>query len=228
MENTSVKRMHHILLPVSLLLVMAVPSLTLADAGSGSLESLWHLSKADTTSNEKSQPAKTITAPPLINKKKDQIAATPGNAAEVRVMQAQRNVIRKQQLALTSLNQAKTENETVMARVTEQAKLLPARGWYDAYGVFHPYESTTIVGYNVDEQVLSNGANYIRNVRYVPQVIYVTPYAYRAPCYSPCYRPCYTPCYKPCGYRYRSPLTVRASGDWGFVKYNAGGYWPAS
>lgn len=203
-----------------------------AGSGSGTFDELWQMSAApgQTSASLKTadepHPVATIKAPPLINKQKDdRLASLDGSMAEWLLVQRQRSFAREQQIALTSLNAATGENQTVLAKLNERATLTPARGWYDVYGVYHPYGSA---GYQVQDQLVSSGANYFRTVSYVPQVVYVTPYAYRGPCYDPCYTPCYGPKYKPrynpCRYRYGSPLTVRATGDWGFVNYRSGGY----
>lgn len=199
-------------------------------SASGSLDDLWQASS--TSTSQTAQPATTIQAKPLRGPDAGQLTALDDSAAESQVVRQRLEALRKQRIAIENFQaraaRADTAGATPMLRRMQQQyqPYTRAAGWYDVYGVYHSYAA---YGYTVDEQVADAAGGYIRFVTYTPTVIYATPYAcrpypprcgpyWRGPCFpAPYFR---GPCF-PARRCYDGGLTVRATGDWGFVNYNS-------
>ena len=197
-------------------------------AAAGGLDDLWQASTPGTPPGAATSEAgaatsggggggATIKAKPLRGPGAGRLASLNNSIAEMLLAQRRVAAMRKQDIAITSLDTSTGDNTTAFARIEQQALFTgrPA-GYYDVYGVYRPYATA---GYVVDESIVTSGANYFRQVSYVPTVIYPVPYAYR-PCYPPRYNPCYGPRWN-CGFPRGGGLTIRATGDWGFVGYRS-------
>ena len=212
---------------LSLLGLVTLPTVTLAE-GSGTLNDLWQLSEPTRAkpnpkpTYHKIEPAPTIKAEPLVGNRTDRLASLNNSVAEIELVQRRVEAARQQTLALTSLETATSNNQSVLARASQRVAYQPRVMNYDVYG--QPIRSA---GYEIDESIVSNGGNYLRIVRYQPRVIYAEPYCYKPcyrpvyrPCYRPVYRPCYRPRYKRCGYGYGG-VTIRSTGSWGYSSYRS-------